>query len=75
MRGQRWCSVTHDIEEAIFLGDRVLVMSNHPGTIRATYEVPISRPRDRNGPDFVELRRHIYGEFFAQSETPFAYAI
>jgi sulfonate transport system ATP-binding protein len=67
--------VTHDIEEAIFLGDQVLVMSNRPGTVRTTYPIPISRPRDRNSPEFVELRRQIYNEFFAQAETPFAYAI
>jgi NitT/TauT family transport system ATP-binding protein len=38
--------VTHDIEEAILLGDRVLVMSGRPGTIREEINIPLSRPRE-----------------------------
>jgi sulfonate transport system ATP-binding protein len=67
--------VTHDIDEAIFLSDRVLVMSNRPGTIRTDYAIQLSRPRDRNSDDFVWFRRQIYREFFAQAEGAFSYAI
>ncbi|HSB66891.1 MAG TPA: ABC transporter ATP-binding protein, partial [Anaerolineales bacterium] len=38
--------VTHDLEEAIYLSDRVVVMSNHPGRVRRVVEVPFARPRD-----------------------------
>jgi NitT/TauT family transport system ATP-binding protein len=49
--------VTHDIDEAILLGDRILVMSGRPGSIKA--EIPISLPRprnltDRNHPEVVK---------------------
>lgn len=67
--------VTHDIDEAIFLGDQVVVMSSRPGTIRKILPVDLPRPRDRSSPEFIALRREIYGEFFAQSETEIDYTI
>jgi NitT/TauT family transport system ATP-binding protein len=54
--------VTHDIDEAILLGDRVFVMSAHPGRIKREITVPIARPRDLNlvlEPEFIRLKREI----------------
>lgn len=67
--------VTHDIDEAIFLGDEVVVMSARPGTIKKVLPVRLSRPRDRSSPDFVALRKEIFREFFTEAEHPFAYEI
>jgi sulfonate transport system ATP-binding protein len=67
--------VTHDIDEAIFLGDRVVIMSSRPGTIKKIVPVQLPRPRDRSSYDFVQIRKEIYTEFFAQAERPFSYAI
>ena len=74
-RGTTMILVTHDIDEAIFLGDEVVVMSSRPGTIKRRLTVPLPRPRDRSSPAFVALRREIYREFFTESDHPFAYEI
>lgn len=57
--------VTHDIDEAVYLGDRVVVMSNRPGTIRNTYRIDLPHPRDRHSPSFIDYRKRIFAEFFA----------
>jgi NitT/TauT family transport system ATP-binding protein len=55
--------VTHDIEEAILLGDRVCVMSGRPGRIREEIPVPLGRPRDlsaRDNPEVMSIKWHIW---------------
>lgn len=58
--------VTHDIEEAILLGDRVLVMSKKPGRISQDIQLKLSRPRDRNSPEFVRIKEKIFNMFFSE---------
>jgi sulfonate transport system ATP-binding protein len=67
--------VTHDIDEAIFLGDRVIVMSQRPATPKQIISVALPRPRDRNSFDFMKLRKEIYTKFFAEVEIPVDYSI
>jgi NitT/TauT family transport system ATP-binding protein len=55
--------VTHDIEEAVFLGDRILVMTSRPGHIREEIHIPFHRPRDlsiKEQPDFAEINWHVW---------------
>jgi NitT/TauT family transport system ATP-binding protein len=52
--------VTHNIEEAILLADRVIVLGRNPARIRSDFEVRLSRFRDRKDPRFVELVDYIY---------------
>ncbi|MBU0456035.1 MAG: nitrate/sulfonate/bicarbonate ABC transporter ATP-binding protein [Pseudomonadota bacterium] len=52
--------VTHNIEEAIFLADRVIVFDSNPGTVRSILKVDISHPRDDTSPEFRSLVNRIY---------------
>ena len=54
--------VTHDIEEAIQLADRVVVMSTRPATIRRIVDIDIPHPRDLSAKRYLELRDMIFGE-------------
>jgi len=58
--------ITHDLEEAIALADRVVVLSSGPARIKGVYEIDLPRPRDvaeiRLNPEFMALYRRIWGD-------------
>ena len=51
--------VTHSVDEALYLSDRVVVLTKRPSTIHKIVEVPWDRPRDRTNPEFTQLRKDI----------------
>jgi sulfonate transport system ATP-binding protein len=53
------CFVTHNIEEAVYLADRILVLSQKPATIREEVAVNLPRPRRYNAPEFVAIRDRV----------------
>ena len=60
--------VTHDIDEAVFLSDRVMVMSSHPGRIQKEIAITQMKPRDRTHDDFQYFRKKILDEFYMSTE-------
>ncbi|SEA20369.1 sulfonate transport system ATP-binding protein [Pseudobutyrivibrio sp. ACV-2] len=67
--------VTHDIDEAIYMGNRVVVMSSKPGVVKKVIPVELPRKRNRTGTDFAYIRRKVYSEFFEETEELAEYVI
>ncbi len=62
--------VTHDVEEAVFLGDQVVVMQPHPGRIRRIVDVDLPHPRSRSDPRFIALREDVLADFLEPGAVP-----
>ncbi len=63
--------VTHSIDEAVLMGDRVVVLAGRPAHVRAVREVDLPRPRERSvilTPAFINLREQVWHDLFGQQE-------
>jgi ABC-type nitrate/sulfonate/bicarbonate transport system ATPase subunit len=58
-RGTTMLLVTHDIDEAIYMSDSIMIMTPRPGRIERTIPITLERPRQRNSPEFLRLRSDI----------------
>jgi NitT/TauT family transport system ATP-binding protein len=54
--------VTHNVAEAVYLADRIVVLTPHPGTVKAEIKVTLPRPRDSLSVAFLEAQRRVVGE-------------
>lgn len=67
--------VTHDIEEAVYLADRIVVMSSRPGKIEEIVQVQLGRPRDRGSADFAWYKKRVYDHFIKAKQKGPEYVI
>jgi len=51
--------ITHNIEEATYLAERILILSNKPTTIKEEVHVDLPHPRDVTSPDFIKIRKYV----------------
>ena len=67
--------VTHDIDEAVFLADKIVLMSPNPGRIKAVIPIGLGSHRDRTGGDFLQLRDKVFRIFNMKEEDNTEYYI
>jgi len=62
--------VTHDVDEAIYLSDRIVIMTPRPGKISEILNIKLPHPRHRGGPEFLAIRRNILEKLHMASAAP-----
>jgi NitT/TauT family transport system ATP-binding protein len=63
--------VTHNVAEAVYLADRVVVMTSHPGTVKTEVPVRLARPRDPLSVEFLDYQKELL-RLLGQEATPSA---
>lgn len=67
--------VTHDIEEAVYLADKIVVMTPNPGKVKSVVKMPLTHYRDRTSGDFLQMRDKIFELFNLKADTYIEYNI
>lgn len=55
--------VTHDIEEAVYMADKIVVMNPRPGKVKKLVPVSLNRPRKRTDGDFIKIRNYVFAQY------------
>jgi ABC-type nitrate/sulfonate/bicarbonate transport system ATPase subunit len=71
-RGTTMLLVTHDIDEAIYMSNRIVIMTPRPGRIERIMEIDLERPRQRNSPEFLQFRSEILELLHFAGQSPAA---
>jgi NitT/TauT family transport system ATP-binding protein len=61
--------VTHNVAEAVYLGDRVLVMTPHPGTVKCEVPITLPRPRDPLSVAFIDYQKELLHQLSHSAEA------
>lgn len=67
--------VTHDIEEAVFLADQIVILDANPGRVKSVMKIHMPKHRDRTSDDFICVRDKVYDVFHMKSEDKVEYYI
>jgi len=51
--------VTHSVDEAVFLSDRIVILTSRPARVKEIVPIDLPRPRDRTGVEFAHIRRYV----------------
>ncbi|MBQ1902310.1 MAG: ABC transporter ATP-binding protein [Lachnospiraceae bacterium] len=62
--------VTHDVDEAIYLSDRIVIMTPRPGKISEVIDIDLPHPRHRGGTEFLKIRRELLEKFHLAAAEP-----
>lgn len=62
--------ITHDVEEAIYLSDRIIILEPRPGRVRSIVKVPLARPRDRVSHAFADVKREVLEAMAVRNPAP-----
>lgn len=58
--------VTHNVAEAVYLADRIIVLTPHPGTVKADMKIALSRPRDTLSIEFLDYQKQVIGHIMSR---------
>ena len=66
--------VTHNIDESVYLADRVMVLTSPPARVKSVHKIGLKRPRDRTGREFIKIRKKILEEVAEEVKLRSVYA-